>query len=67
MLNMLNKLSKDQKGIIALVAGSIIFFLGLGIIPGLPTFLTISGIALIVLGLYILEVHTKILALIRKK
>lgn len=67
MLDALNKLSKDQKGIVALIAGAIMLLFGLGIIPGLPTILTLSGIALIGLGLYILEVHLKIMALIKKK
>lgn len=67
MLDVLNKLSKDQKGIVALIAGTVILCFGLGLIPGLSTILTLSGIALIGLGLYTLEVHTKIMALINKK
>jgi hypothetical protein len=67
MFNQLNKLTKDQRGIVSVIAGVIILLFGLGIIPGLPTLLTISGIALIGLGLYLLEIHTKIMSLINKK
>lgn len=67
MLDGLNKLSKDQKGMVAVGSGVVVLLFSLGIIPGLPTLLMLSGIALIVLGLYILQVHTKLLALINKK
>jgi len=67
MFDMINKLNKNQKGIASLALGVVLIVFAQGIIPGLPTFLSAVGIVLIALGLYTLEVYTKIMALISKK
>lgn len=67
MFDMINRLDKKQKGIVSLVLGVLLIVFAQGIVPGLPTFLTAVGLIVIVLGLYSLEIHTKIMHLISKK
>lgn len=66
MLNELNALTKDQKGIVAIVSGGLIVLLAWNIIPGLTTILAVGGFVLMALGLFLLEIHRKILGLFKK-
>lgn len=67
MLNELNSLNRDQKGIVAIVAGGLTVLLAWNIIPGLTTILAVGGFVLMGLGLFLLEIHRKIMALFSKK
>lgn len=67
MLNELNALTKDQKGIVAIVSGGLIVLLAWNIIPGLTTILAVGGFVLMALGLFLLEIHQKIVGLFKKK
>lgn len=67
MLNELNKLTRDQKGLAAILIGGITVLLAWNIIPGLNKILVIAGGLLIVVGLFLLEIHRKIMGLFAKK
>ena len=67
MLNEINKLTRDQKGLAAILVGALTILLAWEIIPGLTTILAIAGGLLIVVGLFLLEIHRKIMGLFSKK
>jgi hypothetical protein len=67
MLHELQKLSRDQKGLAAILVGGLTILLALEVIPGLTTILAIAGGLLIVVGLFLLEIHRKIMGLFSKK
>lgn len=66
MLNEINKLTRDQKGFAAILIGGLTILLAWNIIPGLTTILAIGGGLLILVGLYLLEIHRKIMGLFSK-
>lgn len=66
LLNELNKLNKDQKGLVSILAGGLIVLLAWNIIPGLTTILAVAGFVLMGLGLLMLELHTKVLNMFSK-
>ena len=68
MFNLFERLSEIQKGTLLIVSGLILLFHTLGIIEtGLNYIIIFGSLFMIVYGLVLVNVHKKIMALIKKE